>query len=221
MDITTVIKERRSIRSFKPDKVPKNVIRDILDAARWAPSWGNTQPWEFYVVTGELLERFKKASRKQFIDGTSLLPEIPIPKVWPEALEKRYKGAVKSVLSSLSIARENTEARKIYYENMFNLFGAPCLILTCLDKSLSIEYAMLDVGLISQTICLLAHERKLGTCMLAASISNPRLLRDLLPISDNKIIVLGTILGYPDWDSPINHFNRERATVDEMVTWII
>jgi nitroreductase len=220
MDIRTAIKERKSIRCFKPDKLPQNTIREILEEARWAPSWGNIQPWEFYVVTGETLEALKNANRQRYIARVRPLSEIPMPEIWPESLEKRSVSLGKSVLTSLSIAREDTEARNTYYAEMFNLFGAPCMILNCLDNRLSIEYAMLDVGLISQTICLLAHERGLGTCMLAASVSYPGLLRELLSIPLNKVIVIGTALGYPDWDSPINHFKRERATLDEMVTWV-
>jgi hypothetical protein len=65
----------------------------------------------------------------------------------------------------------------------------------------------------------LALERDLGTCILAASVAYPRILRELLPIPENRIIVIGTLLGYPDWDSPVNHFERERAT-DTQVTWV-
>jgi nitroreductase len=79
---------------------------------------------------------------------------------------------------------------------------------------------MLDVGLIMQTFCLLAHEKGLGTCMLAASVRYPDILRKLLSLPEDKVIVLGTALGYPDMESPINHLQRERADLDEFVTWV-
>jgi len=50
MDIFTAIRERRSIRKYKPDPVPDDLLLDILDAARWAPSWANTQCWEVIIV---------------------------------------------------------------------------------------------------------------------------------------------------------------------------
>jgi nitroreductase len=50
MDVLEAIKERRSIRKFEPKKVPNELIRSILDAARWAPSAKNSQPWEFIVI---------------------------------------------------------------------------------------------------------------------------------------------------------------------------
>jgi len=51
MDLETAIRERRSIRAYKPDPVPQDLIREILDEARWSPSWANTQCWRLVVVT--------------------------------------------------------------------------------------------------------------------------------------------------------------------------
>lgn len=57
MDILDLVKSRRSIRSFKADPVPREDLMRILEAARWAPSAGNCQPWEFIVVTRDDLKR--------------------------------------------------------------------------------------------------------------------------------------------------------------------
>lgn len=50
MDILEVIKGRRSIRAFKSQVIPEETVEKLIDAARWAPSAGNIQPWEFVVV---------------------------------------------------------------------------------------------------------------------------------------------------------------------------
>lgn len=50
-NILALIRERRSVRRFRPDPVPSETITALLEAARWAPSAGNLQPWFFYVVT--------------------------------------------------------------------------------------------------------------------------------------------------------------------------
>jgi 5,6-dimethylbenzimidazole synthase len=65
MDLFAAIKERRSCRNFLPDPVDEEVIEKILDAANWAPSPLNTQPWEFIVITGnEVKEKiFSEAER--------------------------------------------------------------------------------------------------------------------------------------------------------------
>jgi nitroreductase len=59
MDLATAVRERRSSRMFKAEEVLQEVIREILKEARWSPSWGNIQPWELYVVTGDTLNIFK------------------------------------------------------------------------------------------------------------------------------------------------------------------
>jgi nitroreductase len=50
LEVLEAIKDRRSIRRYKPDPVPDELIEKILDAGRWAPSGGNIQPWSFIVV---------------------------------------------------------------------------------------------------------------------------------------------------------------------------
>jgi nitroreductase len=65
MDIFKAIKERRSCRNFLPESINEEVIEKILEAATWAPSPLNTQPWEFVVVTNkEMKEKiFAEADR--------------------------------------------------------------------------------------------------------------------------------------------------------------
>ena len=57
LDFYEVIRTRRSIRSYKPDPIPKEVLTRVLDAARIAPSGSNRQPWKFIVVKDEELKR--------------------------------------------------------------------------------------------------------------------------------------------------------------------
>ncbi len=50
MDVITALRERRSIRKYKPDAIADNDLTAVLEAARWAPSWANTQCWELIIV---------------------------------------------------------------------------------------------------------------------------------------------------------------------------
>ncbi|MDD5170754.1 MAG: nitroreductase [Syntrophales bacterium] len=221
MDIKQVVKERRSIRRFKTDQVPESLIKEILDEARWSPSWGNTQPSEFYVLTGEALKKFKAANLSKFDEGIPSSPDIRMPESWMEQLKKRYSAVGKSTLDTLGLAREDAAGRKEYARGMYRLFDAPCLIVACVDKrSSSVEYALLDVGLFIQTLCLLAHDRGLGTCIEACAVRFPAILRDILPDAEDKLMVAGIALGYPEPEAPINNFKRERAPLEEVVTWV-
>jgi nitroreductase len=219
MDILQAVKTRRSIRQFKPDAVPETLIREILEAARWSPSWGNTQPWEIFVVTGEKLDSFKKANQKYRMDNVALEPDTPMPLSWPEPVKQRYNDIGKQVLTALDIPRGDKEARQRYYGDMASLFHAPAMLLFCLDKAIAREYGMLDIGAIMQTFCLLAHGCGLGTCILASTVGYPPLIRKNIKIPESKAIIMGMALGYPA-DAPINAFERERTDVDAFTTWI-
>ena len=66
MDFLKLIKERKSIRGFKPDPIPKKKIEEILRLTIHAPSAINLQPWEFVVVTGEEKERLSRRLIKAY-----------------------------------------------------------------------------------------------------------------------------------------------------------
>ncbi len=57
MDFYEVIRTRRSIRSYKPDPVPDEVLNKVLEAARIAPSGSDRQPWKFIIVKNEEIKR--------------------------------------------------------------------------------------------------------------------------------------------------------------------
>jgi len=219
MEIFEAVTTRRSTRRFKPDPVPETLLKEILDAARWSPSWGNTQSWEIAVIMGEPLELLRKASRQRFLDGIPSDPDTPMPGAWPEKLKQRYQGVGKQVLNALSIPRGDEAARLRYYGDMFALFGAPCLLLFSVDKNLAREYAMLDTGAIVQSVCLLAHARGLGACIMATAVNYPGLIRQIVPIPGSRAILIGVVLGYPDAEAPVNRFARERANSDELTLW--
>jgi len=219
MEIFQTVTTRRSIRRFKPDPVPESLLREILEAARWSPSWGNTQPWEISVVTGAALDRFRKANRQHLLDGVIPDPDTPMPDAWHEPLKQRYGDVGKQVLTALEIPRGDKEARLRYAGDMFALFSAPSLLLFCVDRGIPREYAMLDTGAIVQTVCLLAHARGLGSCILAASVRYPALIRKIIPIPETKAVIIGVAVGYPDGEAPVNQFTRERANPDEFTLW--
>jgi len=219
MEMQEAIRNRRSIRQFLAKSVSEDTIRDLITDTRWSPSWGNTQPWEVVVATGSKLEKFKKKNKEALLAGKEAAPDIPMPQVWSEAYLARYKELGKSVLGALSIAREDKEGRLQHFIKMFSFFDAPAIVLVAIDKELSIEYAMLDAGIFLQTFCLLAHDRGLGTCILAAMVSYPEIARELFSVPENKLFVMGAALGWPDPDAPVNRFERQRGSLDEFVRW--
>jgi nitroreductase len=220
MDLETAVKERRSIRRFTTEPVPKLVLEDILEAARWSPSWGNTQVWEFTVLTGEPLEAFRKTNFEKLSAGEPFRTDVPIPETWPDHMKKRYGELGKVILDVQGVRRDDKEGRKRLYSDMARLFGAPCLLVACIPRDTRVEYALLDIGIITQTICLLAHGKGLGTCIMAAAVGYPDVLRKMAAIPDNRKVVLSIAVGYPEASDPMNTFQRPRAALGEFVRWV-
>jgi nitroreductase len=220
MELQEAVRGRRSIRQFLPKPVSDELIKDLIAKSLWSPSWGNTQPWEIVVGTGESLAKFKQKNRDAFLEGRSSTTDIPMPQVWPDRNKLRYKELGKSVLGALSIPREDQQARIDHLAWMFTLFDAPAVVIFTVDKTILLEYAMLDVGLILQTFCLLAHDKGLGTCIMAASVMYPEIAREVFSIPETKRLIMGAALGWPDTEAPVNAFKRNRGHLDEFVRWV-
>ena len=69
MDFETLVRTRRSVRGYKTDPVPKEIIQEIIDVAKGAPSSMNTQPWNLYVVTGEPLNKIRQGNTERMLAG--------------------------------------------------------------------------------------------------------------------------------------------------------
>ena len=219
MDLKDVIRKRKSIRAFKADPVPRETLTRIMEDALWAPSWGNTQPWEFTIVGGETAKNLGEEFIVKCFNEEPDHPDIEMPEVWPDLYMGRYKNVGRGLFEVLSIGRGDTEKRNQHYLNMFKFFGAPNVIYVYMEKELGV-YSVLDVGIIIQNICLLATDYELGTCIEAAAVRYPDLVRQRLNIPESKKLVIGMAIGYPDWDSPYNKYRSGRENTDLLVKWV-
>jgi nitroreductase len=125
MEFSEAVLGRRSVRLFLPVPVPRETITRIVDLARWAPSWGNTQPWEIVVADGEKAKELAEAFEAEGKNGTPPRPDLAIPLDFPEVNKNRYMGLGKELLAFMGIARDDQQARVQHYLNMYRFFGAP------------------------------------------------------------------------------------------------
>ncbi len=145
--------------------------------------------------------------------------DVPMPEKWPEQMKARYMEVGKSVVTSLGLRREDKEGRNLHQLNMAALFGAPCLIIAAVPTDVLVEYAMLDVGLLIQTIALTAHDRGLGPASWQVPSITP-ICCEGTGIPVDRRIIMGAVIGYPEREAPINQFDRQRAGMDAFVKWV-
>jgi len=219
MEFESVIRGRRSIRAYAPEPVPERAIREILDEARWAPSWRNTQSWNVWVLTGGALQRYKDELKAAAERDEPAALDLPATAEWPQACSARIATTMKSRAATLDAAGEPSDPAAAL-ARMADLFGAPCLLVFGFDDCLAEAYASFDSGAFVENVCLAAYDRGLGTCIVATVIRYPDLLRRLLPGAEGKRFVVSVTLGAPVADAPANTFARSRADLDEIVTWV-
>ena len=219
MDIAESIDKRKSVRAFKPDPVPQTILKEIMELALRAPSWGNTQPWDFIIATGSKLEEIKQG----FADkaGQDSLPDIARPQEFPEPYASRRRP-VNRPAEAVPAGQQNQPVRRPMNAR---LYGAPCVIYICTGRSFYFQskginsWAIFDCGLIAENIMLLAPNYRLGTIALAQAVTHPDVLRRVLEIPDSLLAVVGIAIGYPDLDDPVNQRRSVRESLSQVVKW--
>jgi len=212
-----VIMDRHSSRAFRSEPVPKDALQKVIEAAIRAPSWSNTQPWEFTVVGGRHMERLKEAFVEKVRAGVPPNPDIPFPEFSEKYVDRRVRNG-RRLFAELGIAREDKAKRAEHNLNMYQFFGAPDGIIVHIDRELG-PYSILDVGLAIENLLLAAHCLGLGTCPMAMAAAYPDVLREILSIPASKKIICGIAIGYADEDSPAARFRSEREPFETFVTW--
>ncbi|MCJ7517426.1 MAG: nitroreductase, partial [Methanomassiliicoccales archaeon] len=176
----------------------------------------NLQPWEFIVVVGEekdrLSRRLIKAYReKQISCGPGTVKPLP------KTIAKR--GAKTLELMNPFFEEMEVNSDQFINEGSCNFYGAPVAILICQDDSFS-KARLVDIGLTLGYFILTAHDFGLGTCPIGLITAYEDEIKDLLNIPENKTVVIGVALGFPDWESPINRFKSSREDLEKVVKWI-
>ncbi len=220
MDVVEAVRTRSSIRDFKQDPVPKDVLKEILEIAGRAPSAVNTQPWEFVVIAGDVLENVRKTNVEMLNSGIPPHPEHVIVE-WPSdsVYRKRQVGLAMQIFQLMGIQREDKEKRAQWLERGFRYFNAPAAIIILVDRSLSGSGPLLDIGAVMQTICLAALKYNLGTCIEDQGVMYPEVLRRYADISESKRVIISIAIGYPNWDFPANRLRSDRESVENTIIW--
>ncbi len=217
MDIVEAIRSRKSIRGYKPDPVPKEVLREILDVATRAPSSVNSQPWEITIIAGQVLKNIKQGNIEKLLSRAPASPDQGSNRLEGKYRQRQVDLAIQ-LFQLMGITREDKEKRAEWSQRGLRFFDAPAAFILSIDKSLK-GWGAFDLGSLAQTICLTALKYSLGTCIQSQGIIYPEVIRKFTDIPESKQMVICISIGYPDWDFPANKAESAREPLENVVTW--
>ena len=217
MDLWDAVRERNSIRVFKPDPLPRDLIEKILRAGLEAPSSANMQPWEFVVVAGKekdrlgqlLIRKYSESGKDYNFEGTK--------KKFPARLLARREKLFRELFHQLE--NEGKEPRSFLQGETFRFYGAPIVILVFMDRHIEKRF-FFDLGLCVQNVVLAAQAEGLGSHLIGLILKFQNTIKEALNIPPDKRLTVGICIGYADPEAPINRYRPERDNLDQMVNWV-
>ncbi len=219
MHVSDVLKTRRTIRGFKPEPVPRELVLQILEPALAAPSWANTQPWEVFVAAGAPLERLRAAYAENLRKCIPRNPDIAMPKEWSDACRSRMEELKTERAEALAQSCPDPDSIPDLMVMNYKLFGAPVVVYLCMDRCLG-PWSLFDLGALSQSIMLSAEERGIGSAVAVTLAAHPDLIRRELSVPDNLAVVIGIALGHPDPACPQNKFRSARRASSDVIRFV-
>jgi nitroreductase len=221
MNFETLVRTRRSVRGYKKDPVPKEIIQEIIAVAKGAPSSMNTQPWNLYVVTGEPLDKIRQGNTERMLAGVKPQRDFPTKEAYEGIHRERQVEIAKQLFAAMGIAREDKEMRQDWVMRGFRQFDAPVSIVLTYDKILEpAAIGQFDLGAISYGICLAAWERGLGTVINGQGVMQTPVVREHAGIPDSQAILTCIAMGYPDDDFSANQVKSHRADEEDFVHFV-
>jgi len=210
-----VIAARFSCRAFHPEPVPEDVILRIVDAARKAASWSNTQPWEIVVTRPETTQAL--AAKLTALAGaqTPAAPDVPFPPGFAGVYLERRREVGFGLYAALGIAREDRAGREVQHLENFRFFGAPHVALLTMPAGMG-TYGALDLGGFLTNFLLAAEAEGVATIAQAALAAYGSAIRESVGIAGDRALLCGVSFGYADLSHQANRFRASRAPREQV-----
>ena len=211
-----IVSSRRSMRDFKPNPVPKDIIESVFRGAQRAPSNCNTQPWFVHVVTGETLEQLRAELPAKF-GAVEIALDFPYDGQYEGVYKDRQYASATALYDSLGIAREQRAERNAWFMRNFSFFDAPAVAFFTLPTGFGLREAC-DLGMFAQTVMLGLTAHGLGSCPQTALAFLGNVIRPTLGLGDHEQLMFGMSFGYPT-DAAVNAVRTDRAALEDVVTF--
>ena len=225
--VDDAILSRMSVRAFKPQAVPRELITEILALASRAPSGVNTQPWKVYVLQGArlsgLVDQVCAAHDAMRADPTlagQYQEEYDYyPKAWFSPYIDRRRENGWGLYGLLGIGKGDKDRMHTQHQRNFRFFDAPVGLIFTMDKGLG-QGSLLDYGMFMQNIMLAARARGLSTCAQAAWNAFASIIKPHVGAAESEMLVCGMALGYADESDVVNQFHTPRVPVADFTHWL-
>ena len=199
MDVYDAVTSRRAVRGFTDEPVSAQVLHRVLEAAAWAPSGSNLQPWHIYVVTGAPLKQMKTLATDRVAAGDPRDEREYV--MYPPELKSPYRDRRSQFgrerYSALGIEREDWEARQRAAIANWDCFGAPAALFCYVDRDMGLPQWS-DLGMYLQTVMLLLRAEGLHSCPQMAWSQVRATVAEVLSPPQNLMLFCGMSIGYED-----------------------
>jgi nitroreductase len=225
--VDQAINSRRSIRAFLSDRIPQELIEEILAVASRAPSGSNTQPWKVYAVTGQTRQRIIDAVCQTQLDiqaHPDLAPNYVssfdyYPKKWFSPFIERRRENGFGLYGLLGLSKDNKAGMAAQHLRNYQLFDAPVALFFTTHQELAVG-AKMDVAMLMQNVMTAAQARGLATCPQAAWNHFHPIVLPLLGADANEELVCAIALGYADPNALVNEFITPRVPVQDFTVFL-
>lgn len=221
MKVSQAIDSRISCRAFLDKDVSQEILCELIEKAKRAPSGGNLQPWLVHVVRGEKMKTISAAVQEKIANG--IRAEKTEYDIYPRRLIEPYRARREKVgemmYGILDIPRDDKAGRLKQFFYNYQFFGAPVAMFFSMNRMMC-EGQWADLGMFIQSIMLLAREYGLHTCPQECWAAFAPTVRAELEIPEDHIFFCGLSLGFMDETNPVNKLKTERASLDEFTTFI-
>jgi len=216
-----VVLGRRSIRGFLKKPVPKALIREVIEMAMRAPSSLNTQPWNFYAVAGEVLDRIRAGNTERNLAGVPDSREFRSHGAYVGEHRERQIEIAKQLFGAMGIAREDKAGRQEWVLRGFRQFDAPISVVVTFDRSIQGgDIGPFDCGAVTNALVNAAWSRGLGCVINSQGIMQSPVVREHAGIPDDQVIMICVAMGFPDDSFPANAVVSQRKSVDDAAVFV-
>ena len=217
--VDRAIATRYSVRRFRPEAPPEELVTHILRVAQRAPSGTNMQPWRAHVIVGESKSRLCAALHAaNETPGDHKQPYAYYPPEFFEPYLSRRRKVGWDLYGLLGIKRGESARMHAQHARNLDFFDAPVGLIFTIDRRLEIG-SWLDHGMFLQSVMIAARGHGLDTCPQAAFAPFHAPIRAMLGIPDTETVVCGMALGYADTEAPENGLVSERAPLEDFVSF--